>query len=334
MYGLRPIIEFMSWSFCLVAADQIINNAPKMLYMSGGQFSVPVVIRMATGAGRQLAAQHAHSLEGWFAHIPGLRIVTPATLEDARGMLWTAIEDPDPVLIFEHQMLYNMEGDLPDDAGPVDIDRARVRRNGKDVTLITYGGSLGKVMTAATELQREGIEAEVIDLRTLRPMDTDTIIASVKKTGRAVTVASPSVQDVMDAIHVRLLLEPEVVRLAAKHITPTQLETLQRAQAGLDRAILDQDRAAWSRADNVYHETISAACPNQLLGDLAMQYRNRVSYLSIDAQGDFERLSACTHEHRQIVQAIAAHDYEAAAQTMRDHIEMFRESIFQRLSHY
>jgi len=152
--------------------------------------------------------------------------------------------------------------------------------------------------------------------------------------GRAVTVASPSVQDVMDAIHVRLLLEPEVVRLAAKHITPTQLETLQRAQAGLDRAILDQDRAAWSRADNVYHETISAACPNQLLGDLAMQYRNRVSYLSIDAQGDFERLSACTHEHRQIVQAIAAHDYEAAAQIMRGHIEMFRESIFQRLSHY
>ena len=151
--------------------------------------------------------------------------------------------------------------------------------------------------------------------------------------GRAVTVASPSVQDVMDAIHVRLLLEPEVVRLAAKHITPTQLETLQQAQAGLEQAIADNDRAAWSRADNVYHEIISVACPNQLLGDLAMQYRNRVSYLSIDAQGNFERLTVCTREHRQIVDAIAVHDSELAAQTMRDHIEMFRQSIFRRLSH-
>lgn len=152
--------------------------------------------------------------------------------------------------------------------------------------------------------------------------------------GRAVTVASPTVQDVMDAIHVRYLLEPEVVRLAAKNITLAQLETLQQAQAGLDQAIVDQDRTAWSRADNIYHETISAACPNQLLGDLAMQYRNRVSYLSIDAQGNFERLAACTLEHRQIVDAIAAHDSELAAQTMREHIELFRQSIFRRLSHH
>ncbi len=151
--------------------------------------------------------------------------------------------------------------------------------------------------------------------------------------GRAVTVASPTVQDVMDAIHVRLLLEPEVVRLAAKHITPDQLETLQEAQAGLELAIAANDRAAWSRADNVYHETISAACPNQLLGELAMQYRNRVSYLSIDAQGNFERLTACTGEHRQIADAIAAHDSEMAAQIMREHIELFRQSIFRRLSH-
>jgi DNA-binding GntR family transcriptional regulator len=151
--------------------------------------------------------------------------------------------------------------------------------------------------------------------------------------GRAVTVASPTVQDVMDAIHVRLLLEPEVVRLAAKHITPNQLETLLQAQAGLEQAIVASDRAAWSSADNVYHETISAACPNQLLGELAIQYRNRVSYLSIDAQGNFERLAVCTDEHRQIVDAIAAHNSELAAQTMRDHIEMFRQSIFRRLSH-
>lgn len=156
--------------------------------MSGGQFSIPLVVRMATGAGRQLAAQHAHSLEGWYAHIPGIRIVAPATLEDARGMLWTALEDPDPVLIFEHQTLYNLEGPLADDSGPVDIDRAAVRRPGTDVSLITYGGTLGKTLQAAGTLAGEGVGAEVIDLRSLRPLDMPTILASVKKTHRAVIV--------------------------------------------------------------------------------------------------------------------------------------------------
>jgi pyruvate/2-oxoglutarate/acetoin dehydrogenase E1 component len=143
---------------------------------------------MATGAGRQLAAQHAHSLEGWYAHIPGIRIVAPATLEDARGMLWTALEDPDPVLIFEHQTLYNMEGPLAEDAGPVDIDHAAVRRAGKDVSLITYGGTLAKTLQAAETLAAEGLDAEVIDLRTLRPLDMPAILESVKKTHRAVIV--------------------------------------------------------------------------------------------------------------------------------------------------
>jgi pyruvate dehydrogenase E1 component subunit beta len=186
--GLRPIVEVMTVNFSLLALDQIVNNAATIRHMSGGQFSVPVVIRMATGAGRQLAAQHAHSLEGWYAHIPGLRIVTPATIEDARGMLWTALADPDPVLMFEHQTLYNMEGSLPDDAGPVDIDRAAVRRTGDDVTLITYGGTLGKTLQAANALASEAIEAEVIDLRSLRPLDMPTILASVRKTHRAVVV--------------------------------------------------------------------------------------------------------------------------------------------------
>ena len=140
--GMRPIVEVMTVNFSLLALDQIINNAATIRHMSGGQFNIPLVIRMATGAGRQLAAQHAHSLEGWYAHIPGIRIVAPATIEDARGMLWTALEDPDPVLIFEHQTLYNMEGPLADDAGAVDIDRAKIRRVGKDVTIITYGGTL------------------------------------------------------------------------------------------------------------------------------------------------------------------------------------------------
>jgi pyruvate dehydrogenase E1 component beta subunit/2-oxoisovalerate dehydrogenase E1 component len=186
--GARPIVEVMTVNFCLLALDQIVNNAATIRHMSGGQFSIPLVIRMATGAGRQLAAQHAHSLEGWLAHIPGLRIVAPATLDDARGMLWTALEDPDPVLIFEHQTLYNMEGDLPDDAGPVDIDRAAVRRDGSQVSVVTYGATLHKALLAADALAREGISAEVIDLRTLRPLDMETIAASVRKTRRVVIV--------------------------------------------------------------------------------------------------------------------------------------------------
>src|SRR3970040_1313811 len=149
--GMRPIVEVMTVNFSLLALDQIINNAATIRHMSGGQFSIPLVIRMATGAGRQLAAQHSHSFEGWYAHIPGIRIVTPATLEDARGMLWTALMDPDPVLMFENGLLYNLEGELAAAAGAVDIDRAAVRRSGDDVTLITYGGSLGKTLQAAEE---------------------------------------------------------------------------------------------------------------------------------------------------------------------------------------
>ena len=186
--GLRPIVEIMTVNFSLLALDQILNNAATLLHMSGGQYNVPVVIRMTTGGGRQLAAQHSHSLEGWYAHIPGLRILTPATLEDARGMLWTALQDPDPVLIFEHGGLYNLAGELDESAGPVDISTAAVRRSGTDVSLITYGGTLPLTMAAAETLAAEGISAEVIDLRTLRPLDDATILASVTRTSRAVVV--------------------------------------------------------------------------------------------------------------------------------------------------
>jgi pyruvate dehydrogenase E1 component beta subunit len=186
--GMRPIVEVMTVNFSLLALDQIMNNAATLLHMSGGQFNVPVVIRMTTGAGRQVAAQHSHSLEGWYAHIPGIRIVTPATLEDARGMLWTALVDPDPVLIFENGTLYNTSGELADDAGPVDIDHARVRRDGHDVSLITYGGTLPATMRAAEELAADGLEAEVVDLRTLRPLDEETFLASVRKTHHAVVI--------------------------------------------------------------------------------------------------------------------------------------------------
>ncbi len=186
--GLRPIVELMTVNFSLLALDQILNTAATLRHMSGGQFGAPVVIRMATGAGKQLAAQHSHSLEGWYAHIPGLKVLAPATLEDARGMLWTALEDPDPTLIFENVMLYNMEGPLPVESGPVDIDKAKVMRAGDDVSLITYGGSLYKTLDAAERLAAEGVSAEVIDLRVLRPLDDETLAASVERTRRAVVV--------------------------------------------------------------------------------------------------------------------------------------------------
>lgn len=186
--GMRPIVEIMTVNFSLLALDQIMNNAASLLHMSGGQFNVPLVIRMTTGAGRQLAAQHSHSLEGWYAHIPGLRILTPATLADARGMLWSALEDPDPVLIFEHGSLYNVGGELDDDAGAVDISRAAVRRSGDDISLITYGGTLSATLEAADILAQEGISAEVLDLRVLRPLDDAAILATVARTHRAVIV--------------------------------------------------------------------------------------------------------------------------------------------------
>ena len=188
MAGLRPIVEVMTVNFSLLSLDQILNSAAAIRHMSGNQFGVPLVIRMATGAGRQLAAQHSHSLEGWYAHIPGVRVVAPATLEDAYGMLWTALVDPDPVLIFENVMLYNHAGSLPLGAGPVDLDRAMVRRPGQHVSLITYGGSLWKTLDAAEQLANDGIDTEVIDLRSLRPLDDATIMASISKTRRAVII--------------------------------------------------------------------------------------------------------------------------------------------------
>jgi pyruvate dehydrogenase E1 component beta subunit len=188
MGGARPIVEIMTVNFSLLALDQIVNNAATILHMSGGQFNIPLVIRMTTGAGRQLAAQHSHSLEGWYAHIPGIKVLAPATLEDARGMLWTALEDPDPVLIFENGLLYNMEGELAADAGPVEIAKAAIRRPGTNISLITYGGTLFKTLQAAEELARENIDAEVVDLRTLRPLDTSAIVDSVSRTHRAVII--------------------------------------------------------------------------------------------------------------------------------------------------
>jgi pyruvate dehydrogenase E1 component beta subunit len=188
MGGMRPIVEVMTVNFCLLALDQIMNNAATITHMSGGQFPIPLVIRMCTGAGRQVAAQHSHSLEGWLAHIPGLKLLAPATLADARGMLAPALADPNTVLIFEHGSLYNMEGELPADGAAVDIERAAIRRPGEDATVVAYGGTLPTALAAADELAAAGIEIEVIDLRVLRPLDDATVIASVARTHRAVIV--------------------------------------------------------------------------------------------------------------------------------------------------
>ncbi len=186
--GLRPIVEVMTVNFSLLALDQIVNNAATLRHMSGGQVGVPVVLRMTSGAGRQLAAQHSHSLEVWYAHVPGLRVVAPATVEDARGMLLAALQCPDPVVIFEHAMLLNTEGELPDPPPAVSLESAAVRRSGTDLSLITYGGSLPRCLVAASQLASEGIEAEVLDLRCLRPLDVGAIAASVRRTRRALVV--------------------------------------------------------------------------------------------------------------------------------------------------
>ena len=184
--GMRPVVEVMTVNFALLALDQIMNTAATFLHMSGGQFNVPIVIRMTTGAGRQLAAQHSHSLEGWFAHIPGIRVLAPATVEDARWMLKPALDDPDPVIIVEHGTLYGAKGHTGD--GPDDLDTAAVRRPGSDLTLITYGGTLPATLAAADQLAEVGVDAEVIDLRTLRPLDDATFLQSVSRTHRAVVV--------------------------------------------------------------------------------------------------------------------------------------------------
>jgi pyruvate dehydrogenase E1 component beta subunit len=188
--GMRPVVEIMTVNFSLLALDPIVNTAAMLHHMSGGQFSVPLVIRMATGAGRQVAAQHSNSFEAWYAHVPGLKVLAPATLTDARGMLKLALADPDPVIIFEHAQFYNLTGELNENETlSLDIRTSSVRREGADVSLITHGGSLPKALKAAEELAALGISAEVLDLRVLRPLDEAGIVASVRKCRRAVVVS-------------------------------------------------------------------------------------------------------------------------------------------------
>lgn len=188
MAGMKPIVEVMTVNFSLLAMDQIVNNAATLHHMSGGQLNVPLVIRMGCGIGRQLAAQHSHSWEPFYAHVPGLIVLSAGTHEDARGMLLTALKSPDPVIIFEYTSMLNMEKKIAIDAGAVEITKAKVIKEGKDISIITYGTDVYKSLEASAELATAGIDAEVIDLRVLRPLDEQTFLASVAKTHRALIV--------------------------------------------------------------------------------------------------------------------------------------------------
>jgi pyruvate dehydrogenase E1 component beta subunit len=190
MVGLRPVVEMMTFNFALVAIDQIVNHAAKILYMSGGQYNVPIVIRGPGGPAHQLAAQHSQSMESYFYHVPGLKVVRPGTPRDAKGLLKSAIRDEDPVIFIESELLYGDKGEVPEGDYTIPIGVAEVKREGRDATIVAYSRMLRIALEAAEELAREGILVEVVDPRTLRPLDTATIIASVKKTNRAVVVES------------------------------------------------------------------------------------------------------------------------------------------------
>jgi pyruvate dehydrogenase E1 component beta subunit len=189
MMGMRPIVEMMTWNFSFQAADQILQNAAKIRYFSGGQASVPLVIRGPNGGGVQLSAQHTHSLEGFYGHFPGLKVVAPVTPHDAKGMMLEAIRDPDPVLILEAGALYGTKGDVPEGEYTVEFGKSRVAREGSDVTLIGYGRQVNLLLKVAERLEeKDQITAEVIDLRSIRPFDEETLVTSVEKTNRAVVV--------------------------------------------------------------------------------------------------------------------------------------------------
>jgi len=188
MNGLRPVIEFMTWNFAILAADQIINSAAKMLQMSGGQYNVPIVFRGGNGTAGQLAATHSQSFEAFYAHVPGLKVITPYTPYDAKGLLKAAIRDNDPVVFLESEKIYGDKGEVPDGEYLLPIGKADIKREGTDVTVVSFGKIMKVALAAAEELSKEGVSVEVIDLRTIRPIDYDTIIDSVKKTNRMVVV--------------------------------------------------------------------------------------------------------------------------------------------------
>ncbi len=236
--GMRPIVEIMTINFSLLSMDQVLNNAATLRYMSGGQLSVPLVVRMSTGGGRQMAAQHSHSLENWYASIPGISVLAPATVADGRGMLLAALQEPDPVFIMEHATLYPLEGEVDENSDACDIRKAAIMREGQHVSLITYGACVWKALAAADQLAEKGIEAEVIDLRVLRPLDSETFLNSVAKTrgavvieeawragGLAAEVSAQIMENVFDALQwpVQRVCGVEVPAPYAKHMEDASL---------------------------------------------------------------------------------------------------------------
>jgi pyruvate dehydrogenase E1 component beta subunit len=236
MVGLRPIIEFMTWNFALLAIDQIVNSAAKMRYMSGGQVAVPIVFRGPAGAALQLAAQHSQSFEAMYAHIPGLKVVLPATPADAKGLLKSAIRDDDPVVFMEGEMLYNVKGAVPDGEHLVPIGRADIKRPGDHVTILCYSKTVALALKAAEQLEAEGISAEVVDLRTIRPLDLETVFASVSRTHRVVVAeegwrfAGAGAQ-VVDEIQQQLFddLDAPVLRVTAADVPMPYNKHLEKA---------------------------------------------------------------------------------------------------------
>ena len=234
--GLRPVIEMMTFNFAILALDQIVNNAAKIRYMSGGQLSVPIVIRGPGSAAHQLAAQHSQSLEAWFCHVPGLKVIMPATPKDAKGLLKSAIRDENPVIFIEAQLLYATKGDVPDGEYMIPIGQAEVKRGGRDVTIIAYSKMLLLALEAAEELAKEGISIEVVDPRTLKPLDAETILRSVRKTNRVVIVEegwrfSGMGAQIAEVIYAEAMdsLDGPIVRVAGREVPIPYAKNLEQA---------------------------------------------------------------------------------------------------------
>ena len=263
MVGLRPIVEMMTFNFAILALDQIVNGAAKMLYMSGGQFPVPLVVRGPGGAAHQLAAQHSQSIESWFCHVPGLKVVMPSTPADAKGLLKTSIRDNNPVVFIESEVLYGTRGDVPEGEHLVPLGVADIKRPGKDVTVIAHSKMVFVALEAAADLEKEGVDVEVIDPRTLRPLDTETILESVRKTNRAVVVEEGWAfcgvgAQLVDTIQHRAFdyLDAPVLRVTgadvpmpyAKNLEHLALPDKQRVKDAINRVLYRQPAAAEAHA--------------------------------------------------------------------------------------
>jgi pyruvate dehydrogenase E1 component beta subunit len=246
MAGLRPIAEFMTWSFALEAMDQLVNHAAKITYMSGGRISCPVVFRGPAGVGTQLSAQHSQSLESWYAHTPGFKVVMPSTPADAKGLLKSAIRDPNPIIFMENAGIYGQRGEVPEDPEfLVPFGQAAVRREGKDITLVSYSNMVLKCLKAAEALEKDGIDCEVIDLRTLVPLDMDTVAASVRKTHRAVVAQEEwknvgMVSEIASRIYEQAFddLDAPVERVGGADVPMPYAKNLERAAIPTDQDVI------------------------------------------------------------------------------------------------